>query len=187
MHENEFQTPVKHVFHPDFENQHKLSVNGEIYNGQVVEYESLIKIDDLDEFQLTEIETPPPKSFIFWSEVNGTIKHDTIKAYQTEFTESELRTDLVYNSDTFSFTKSKEDYCGDSSINMIFPSNSSKSFKISAGRNLSILLQLPQYAVLTIGEVILATTALEFAYSQSGLATKSLCTALYYATSSLGT
>jgi len=187
VHENEFQTPVKHVFHPDFENQHKIFVNGEIYNGQVVEYESLIKIDDMDEFQLTKIEIPPPKSFIFWSEINGTINHNTIKAYQTEFTESELRTDLVYNSDTSAFTKLNEDFCGDSSINMIFPSNLSKStFEISAGRNLSILLQLPQYAILTIGEVILATTALEFAYSQSGLATKSLCTALYYATSSLG-
>ena len=179
VHEHDFITPVKHVFHPNFENEFLL--NSEPYNGQVVEFESLVNIDGVD-YDLSKTDALP-KSFIFWSNVNATPGFKIVKAFQTEFTESELRTDLVYDTATSTFSKSDTEICGDSSINMIFPES---SIKISSGRNLSILWQLPQYSILTIGEVILATTALEFAYSQSGLATKSLCTALYYATSSLG-
>jgi dipeptide/tripeptide permease len=45
---------------------------------------------------------------------------------------------------------------------------------------------VPQYALLTFGEILLCTTALEFSYTQAPSAVKAISTALFYSMMSLG-
>ena len=51
---------------------------------------------------------------------------------------------------------------------------------------MSILWQIPQYFLISIGEVLLAITGLTFSYEQAPQGMKSLVTALWYMNTALG-
>merc|ERR1711941_146453 len=55
-------------------------------------------------------------------------------------------------------------------------------YQLNAGRSISVYWILIQYALLTFGEVLLSTTALEFSYTQAPLEVKAISTALWYCT-----
>ena len=52
--------------------------------------------------------------------------------------------------------------------------------KILNGRQYNMYWQIPQYAIVTFGEILIATTALEFAYTQSPASSKALCTGIWH-------
>lgn len=54
------------------------------------------------------------------------------------------------------------------------------------GPKLNVLYQLPQITILSIGEILLSITGLEYAYSSSATSLKTFVSALYLATSGLG-
>lgn len=54
------------------------------------------------------------------------------------------------------------------------------------GRSISVLYQLPQYLFISIGEVTVSITGLEFAYSQTPRSLKSVITAMWYLAVGLG-
>jgi dipeptide/tripeptide permease len=60
------------------------------------------------------------------------------------------------------------------------------SIDSSQPRSVSILAQLPQYVVITAGEILFSITGLEFAYSQAPPSMKSVCQAMWLLTVSAG-
>merc|ERR1711997_375815 len=54
--------------------------------------------------------------------------------------------------------------------------------KITNGRTISVFYIVIQYFLLTFGEVLLSTTALEFSYTQAPSSVKAISTALWYST-----
>merc|ERR1719219_15802 len=57
--------------------------------------------------------------------------------------------------------------------------------RISESRTQNVWRIVPQYVVITLAEVLISVTALEFAYTQAPTSMKTLCTALWYATVAL--
>lgn len=57
-----------------------------------------------------------------------------------------------------------------------------ESVPVTEGRSISVAYIIPQYFVLTFGEVLLSTTALEFSYTQAPSSVKAISTALWYCT-----
>lgn len=60
-----------------------------------------------------------------------------------------------------------------------------KQIQVNNGRTINVLWILIQYALLTWGEVLLSTTALEFSYTQAPAEVKAFSTALWYMTTAL--
>merc|ERR1719461_1394306 len=61
-------------------------------------------------------------------------------------------------------------------------SKTSEYMKITNGRTISVFYIVIQYFLLTFGEVLLSTTALEFSYTQAPSSVKAISTALWYST-----
>lgn len=57
---------------------------------------------------------------------------------------------------------------------------------ILEGRRLSMLYQIPNYAITTFAEILIATTGLEFAYTQAPASVKTLTTGLWHLTTCMG-
>ncbi len=58
--------------------------------------------------------------------------------------------------------------------------------RVDSGRQLSILWQTAPYAILTIAEVLVSTTGLEFAYREAAAEMKSIVTGLFFLTVTVG-
>jgi len=61
----------------------------------------------------------------------------------------------------------------------------SEYVKVTNGRTIGVLAIVLQYFLLTFGEVLLSTTALEFSYTQAPSSVKAISTALWYSTTAL--
>ncbi|VDN26357.1 unnamed protein product [Gongylonema pulchrum] len=59
-------------------------------------------------------------------------------------------------------------------------------FQVTPSNKVSILWQIPQYVIITIGEILFSITGIEFAYSQAAPSMKSVVQALWLLTSSIG-
>merc|ERR1711937_178856 len=68
----------------------------------------------------------------------------------------------------------------------VYYENSEVPVWIAPGRQLSVWNIVPQYAVLTLGEILISVTALEFAYSQSSSVMKTTCNAIWCLTTAGG-
>ena len=63
---------------------------------------------------------------------------------------------------------------------------SSQLFTLSAPNSISILWLLPQYLVITLGEIMFSVTGLEFSYSQAPASLKSVVQAAWLLTVAFG-
>eukprot|EP01135_Chromosphaera_perkinsii_P005520 Nk52_evm69s352 gene=Nk52_evmTU69s352 len=64
--------------------------------------------------------------------------------------------------------------------------NSQSSETVTICTNLSMLWQIPQYFVMTVAEILLSITCIDFAYSQAPVTMKSVCQAANLLTTSFG-
>jgi dipeptide/tripeptide permease len=62
----------------------------------------------------------------------------------------------------------------------------SASFEITEPNSVHMLLLLPQYIIITAGEIMFAITGLEFSYSQAPVSMKSVLQACFLLTSAIG-
>jgi solute carrier family 15 oligopeptide transporter 1 len=62
----------------------------------------------------------------------------------------------------------------------------SASFEITEPNSVHMLLLLPQYIIITAGEIMFAITGLEFSYSQAPISMKSVLQACFLLTSAIG-
>lgn len=65
-------------------------------------------------------------------------------------------------------------------------SSSPKCHLALNGRSISMGHQIPVYAIATFAEILIATTALEFAYTQAPSSVRTLCTGIWYLTTCMG-
>jgi hypothetical protein len=77
----------------------------------------------------------------------------------------------------------KQDYANGAVF--IKDEKTSEYVKVTNGRTISVLAIVLQYFLLTFGEVLLSTTALEFSYTQAPSSVKAISTALWYSTTAL--
>lgn len=60
------------------------------------------------------------------------------------------------------------------------------SFEITAPNSIHMLWLIPQYVVITAGEIMFSITGLEFSYSQAPTSMKSVLTAAFLLTTAIG-
>lgn len=95
---------------------------------------------------------------------------------------------IIFNREDF------KDYCNTKNINCLDNFENSATYlqqnyeisKIANGRSLPMYYIIPQYAILTLAEILISITALEFAYTQSSISMKTVCNALWCLTQSFG-
>lgn len=61
-----------------------------------------------------------------------------------------------------------------------------KSIQITEPNSVHMLWQIPQYIVITAGEIMFSITGLEFSYSQAPVSMKSVLTAAFLLTTAFG-
>jgi dipeptide/tripeptide permease len=186
---------------PDIENEFKYLGNGEMKGNGVIGTEvfdgSCYSVKSGDKiFSLTTDKNPENDPLIAWFRSNGSeiVVNFIMGGLTNQQNEGAVRVceaeDLEKNSTSFNdcqqVEKQKfgEEYEPTYANGAVFIKDSETGvhMKITNGRTISVALIVIQYFLLTFGEVLLSTTALEFSYTQAPSSVKAISTALWYST-----
>jgi len=186
---------------PDIENDFKYLDNGEmkstgVYGTEVFDG-SCYSIKYKDQiFDLTSAKNPENDPLIAWFRLNDTelVANFIMGSLTNQQNEGAVRVcerasldNLTAFDDCEEFSKEKfqktfpeQEYANGAVF--IQDTKTADLMKITNGRTISVFFIVIQYFLLTFGEVLLSTTALEFSYTQAPSSVKAISTALWYST-----
>merc|ERR1719461_2230225 len=143
-------------------------------------------------FALTTEKNPKNDPLIAWfrSENGKVVANFIMGGLTNQQNEGAVRVcdveSIEINSTTFNACKQvkKQDFEKSYANGAVFVKDSKTDayMKITNGRTTSVVYIVIQYFLLTFGEVLLSTTALEFSYTQAPSSVKAISTALWYST-----